>query len=467
MQASIFLSIKIDFLTMCVIIKTRLNMSNNIIDDNLENLEPDPYLPKSVLTGNQIVLLLNDLLIQLNNELGLTCEQTAFLATTIAMNDSSKKDHSLKNIFLISLFHLIGVQRFFGEKYTCLSSLTPSQKGKCFIYAYSYLKHMSPLGDAAKALIYYDKKYNPILAEKIPQIEDAALIFDAQKILFMLRDKEFNYTDEDLENLKATTSTSKYVEIFKNIDSEKNITKQLKIKTYKESLSQWNDTFKYTEEETISLLKMLIYVMDFKSTQTVRHTINTASYATTIGELAGCSTEQINKLYTAALLHDLGKMAIPESILESSTTLSMVEFTLMKAHVEYTIKLLQNVIPEDVFNIAVRHHEKLNGTGYPYGLTAKDLSIEERILTIADIVSALIDSRTYKTEFSKEKVIEICNDMANKGQVDKNITEIVLNNFEKLKEDASFRNKFMSAPLGLVEMLFHEEMDYESLEQPA
>ena len=57
--------------------------------------------------------------------------------------------------------------------------------------------------------------------------------------------------------------------------------------------------------------------------------------------------------------------------------------------------------------------------------------------------------------------------MANKGQVDKNITEIVLNNFEKLKEDASFRNKFMSAPLGLVEMLFHEEMDYESLEQPA
>ena len=155
MQASIFLSIKIDFLTMCVIIKTRLNMSNNIIDDNLENLEPDPYLPKSVLTGNQIVLLLNDLLIQLNNELGLTCEQTAFLATTIAMNDSSKKDHSLKNIFLISLFHLIGVQRFFGEKYTCLSSLTPSQKGKCFIYAYSYLKHMSPLGDAAKALKSY------------------------------------------------------------------------------------------------------------------------------------------------------------------------------------------------------------------------------------------------------------------------------------------------------------------------
>ena len=452
---------------MCVIIKIRLNMSDNTITNNLESLEHEPYLPKSVLTGNQIVLLLNKLLIQLNNELGLTCEQTAFIATSIAMNDTQKKELSLKNIYLISLFHLIGVQRFFGEKYTSLNSLTTSQKGKCFIYAYSYLKHMSPLGDAAKALLYFDKKYNPTIAEKIPQTEDAALIFDSQKILFMLRDKGFKYSDEDFSKLAETTSTTKYIEIFKKIDNAKEITNQLKTKTYKDQLTKWNNSFKFTNEETTLLLKMLIYVMDFKSTQTVRHTINTASYAATIGELAGCSTEQVDKLYTAALLHDLGKMAIPESILESSTILSNVEFTLMKAHVGYTIKLLQNVIPEDIFNIAARHHEKLDGTGYPHGLTAESLSIEERILTIADIVSALIDSRTYKSEFSKEKVIQICNDMAEKGQVDKSITEIVLCNFEKLKEDASFRNKFMSAPLGLVEMLFHEEMDYESLEQPA
>ena len=100
--------------------------------------------------------------------------------------------------------------------------------------------------------------------------------------------------------------------------------------------------------------------MDFKSTQTVRHTINTASYAATIGELMGCSNNQINKLYTAALLHDLGKMAIPESILESPTILSNVEFILMKTHVGYTIKLLQNSVPEDIFKIAAHHHEKLD-----------------------------------------------------------------------------------------------------------
>lgn len=438
-------------------------MNDDANAENLEPLETELYMPNPVLTGNQIVLLLNKLLIQLNNELGLICEQTAFIATSIAMNDTTKTEHSLKNIFLTSLFHLIGVQRFFGEKYTSLNSLTTSQKNKCFLYSYSYLKYMSPLGEDAKALIFYDKKYNSEIAQKIPQMENASLVFDAQKILFLLRNNNFKYTQEDLAKISEARANTKYIEIFKNADKTGKITKLLKTCTYKETLTLWNNTFKYTQEETTSLLKMLVYVMDFKSTQTVRHTINTASYAATIGELMGCSQKQIDKLYTAALLHDLGKMAIPESILESPTNLSNVEFILMKTHVGYTIKLLQNSVPEDIFKIAAHHHEKLDGTGYPFGLTAEQLSIEERILTVADIVSALIDNRTYKAEYSKEKVIEICQEMVQDGQLDSSIVKVVENNFDKFKEDAASRNKFMSVPLGLVEMLFHEEMDYESL----
>jgi putative nucleotidyltransferase with HDIG domain len=315
----------------------------------------------------------------------------------------------------------------------------------------------------SQIIIFYDKKYNSEIAQKIPQMENASLIFDAQKILFLLRNNNFTYTQEDLAKISEARANTKYIEIFKNADKTGKITKLLKTCTYKETLTLWNNTFKYTQEETTSLLKMLVYVMDFKSTQTVRHTINTASYAATIGELMGCSQKQIDKLYTAALLHDLGKMAIPESILESPTNLSNVEFILMKTHVGYTIKLLQNSVPEDIFKIAAHHHEKLDGTGYPFGLTAEQLSIEERILTVADIVSALIDNRTYKAEYSKEKVIEICQEMVQDGQLDSSIVKVVENNFDKLKEDAASRNKFMSVPLGLVEMLFHEEMDYESL----
>jgi hypothetical protein len=66
-------------------------------------------------------------------------------------------------------------------------------------------------------------------------------------------------------------------------------------------------------------------------------------------------------------------------------------------------------------------------------------------------------------EYSKEKVIEICQEMVQDGQLDSSIVKVVENNFDKFKEDAASRNKFMSVPLGLVEMLFHEEMDYESL----
>ena len=128
-------------------------------------------------------------------------------------------------------------------------------------------------------------------------------------------------------------------------------------------------------------------MLDFKSTVTVWHTIHTASYAVSIGKYAGCSENELNEIFTASVLHDLGKMAIPQNILEYPGKLRNWEYGLMKNHVKKTEELIADIIPRRIANMAIHHHEKLNGTGYPRNLSGLELTKEDQIVEIADITN--------------------------------------------------------------------------------
>lgn len=100
--------------------------------------------------------------------------------------------------------------------------------------------------------------------------------------------------------------------------------------------------------------------------------------------------DSYSDLYYGALLHDIGKVSTPVEILEKPGKLTSEEFEVMKKHVTETRKILDGYVNPKAYRIAVRHHEKLDGSGYPLGLKAEDLSLEERICAISDIVSALV-----------------------------------------------------------------------------
>jgi hypothetical protein len=97
-----------------------------------------------------------------------------------------------------------------------------------------------------------------------------------------------------------------------------------------------------------------------------------------------------------------------------------------------------------------RHHEKLNGTGYPRHIKGKDLTLLQRILTVADITSALNDSRSYKGEFSKEKTISIIQKMTDKGELDPTITKYVLEDFDELLQEQNVLQSMLSVDFSKV-----------------
>ncbi len=129
---------------------------------------------------------------------------------------------------------------------------------------------------------------------------------------------------------------------------------------------------------------------------TFQHCVNVSVFATSLGKLMGLSQKELNMLATSALLHDVGKMLVPKNVLNKPAKLTDEEFKIMKTHVtagyEYLIK--NGLDPADL-KIVIEHHERYDGSGYPYGLKDPEISIFGKIGAVVDIYDAITSNRVY------------------------------------------------------------------------
>lgn len=174
----------------------------------------------------------------------------------------------------------------------------------------------------------------------------------------------------------------------------------------------------------------MTYAIDFRSPHTVTHRITTTVISSELARIFTGSGPEVNDIICGAMLHDLGKIGIPSEILEFPGKLSPQAMNVMRTHVDLTEIILGDSVTRKVKDIALRHHEKLDGSGYPRGLKGCDLTVPQRIVAIADIVSALTGTRSYKDSFPKEKTCSILNDMAERGLIDSVIVERIVENYD-------------------------------------
>lgn len=202
---------------------------------------------------------------------------------------------------------------------------------------------------------------------------------------------------------------------------------------------------KYSEDE------ILKYAIDFRSKATVVHTISVQEISVQIANIINLDEETTMKIKIASMLHDIGKISIPVEILEKQGKLTLEEYDKIKNHAIVGYRILSDLGLDDIRDIAALHHEKLDGTGYPFKLKDSEISLEVRIVAIADIISALVGKRSYKGEFSKETVISILSDMALNNKIDNDICKIVIDKYdfimngvrENTKETLNIYNNIM------------------------
>lgn len=147
-------------------------------------------------------------------------------------------------------------------------------------------------------------------------------------------------------------------------------------------------------------------VVDAKSSFTFRHSLGVTQVAVEMARVLGLKKERTRLVHRAALLHDLGKLRVPNSILDKRQALSKEDWAIVREHPTLTREILSRIGPfAELAHIAGAHHEKLDGSGYPNRLKADDLPIEARLITIADMYGAMTEDRPYRPGLTPEQAV--------------------------------------------------------------
>ncbi|SKA99508.1 HDIG domain-containing protein [Caloramator quimbayensis] len=225
----------------------------------------------------------------------------------------------------------------------------------------------------------------------------------SEKIIDKLKEYNIEYVDVDIsskdEDLKRISIV--YTE---TVNKVKDKFKVVKLKNTVE-ISEFNNI---VEElmDNINSNEILFYskLLSGKDDYTLEHSINVSLTAMLMGKWLGYSKADIKLLGICGILHDIGKVLIPEYILNKPSKLTPSEYNIMKNHTKLGYQLLKksNSIDERIKNVVLTHHERVNGKGYPFGLSGGDLSSFSKIISICDVYDAVTSKRVYKP---KENVL--------------------------------------------------------------
>ena len=190
------------------------------------------------------------------------------------------------------------------------------------------------------------------------------------------------------------------------VDNTQSMVRQLQLKNA-ELVAQAREINLLNEEMLLTLARSI----DLRDPYVFEHSHNVARYAVLIAEELRLTPERIELIRKAGLLHDVGKLGIPESILFKPEALTAKEYIIVKAHAVIGADLIRGCHSlHSLIPIVRHHHEKYDGTGYPDGLIGEDIPLESRILTLADAVEAMASDRPYRQAMSTAEIVLEIND---------------------------------------------------------
>ena len=201
-------------------------------------------------------------------------------------------------------------------------------------------------------------------------------------------------------------------------------------------------------DKMLEIFKMIVMLVDFRSSFTRRHSISIAELSFDMGMEMLKTPPDAQALYAAGLIHDMGKIRTPLPILHKKGPLSDWEMYVMKMHVTETQRILKNLDEiNEIIQVAILHHERLDGSGYPNGLKADRLPIKARILQVADVFIALTEDRPYRKGMSYEKALKIIENMVFYKKLDGDVYETLktmVKNGYKLEYEKSMLDAFFN-----------------------
>ncbi|MEA2096683.1 MAG: PAS domain S-box protein [Candidatus Cloacimonadota bacterium] len=178
------------------------------------------------------------------------------------------------------------------------------------------------------------------------------------------------------------------------------------ITKHKELEHHLRETLKKLKQTLTGIIYATELIIETRDPYTAGHQRRVALLAKNIAEHMKLSEKQVEGIYMVGMIHDVGKISIPAEILSMPRRLTPAEFNLIKNHPQAGYDILHNIdFPWPIADIILQHHERIDGTGYPKGLIGKDITVEAKILMVADVVEAMASHRPYRASFGIERAL--------------------------------------------------------------
>lgn len=300
----------------------------------------------------------------------------------------------------------------------------------------------SSVGDSGYAARYSGKEF-AVLLPKYDVFSARNLVTSIQKQIFQMTDRTVDYKLKVL-TVSVGISAAPYAaktakELLENADMAVNHVKHtgkngieifdtvLRENSIQEDMTDHKNIYKEYE----STIYALTAAIDVKDHYTFSHSNNVAYYATSLAREMNLNQDVVEIIRQAALLHDVGKIGIPEAILNKEGKLTEEEYEIIKGHVEASIGIIRYLPSLDyVIPAVIGHHERYDGNGYPRRIAGENIPLSARILCIADSFDAMTTKRCYKEIIPKERALRILQEEAGR-QFDPELVPVFIRGMEE------------------------------------
>lgn len=395
-----------------------------------------------LLHSPEIIGILSSALSKIDPRLMHHGERVAYLAAKICRESADRAEFDLSRLLILCVLHDIG-----AYKTNEIDDMVRFETETVFdhsLFGYLFLKNTPHLSELAEAILYHHTDYSVTRALDCPCARYADMIHLADRIDILL-----SSGDRDFSALKGTRFCPAYVDAFLRAEEKYDVSGRVLSGAYQKETADFAASVTIRDSEIMDYLRLLVYAIDFRSPYTVTHTADTTIISMETGRLLHLPEHDMQTLYIGAFLHDIGKIGIPQGILEKPGKLTPEEFEVVKTHIPQGEAILRGVVSDEICDIALRHHEKLDGSGYSRGLTAEALTLPQRIVAVADILSALSQRRSYKEPFPKDRVVAILTDMKRAGQLCPLVVDTVCEHYDLILDNTQRSHD-------PVKMLYHD-----------
>jgi len=369
-------------------------------------------------------------------------KRTCYIASSLA-EALNLPTNQVSSVFMASIMHDIGAIAL-TDRFKFLEFEEQGSHGHAELGAL-LLQSFPPFADFATIVRYHHVQWEDGAGQHsegiaVPPLSHLICLADRIAVLIKNDVPIFNQVPSIVEKIVAQSGrrfVPEYVEAFRHVSKQEAfwldvISSSLDdVLREKSQLPEISLNLNGVEE----LARFFSNIVDTRSHFTANHSSGVAACAEEIGMLMGMGVTNCQEMKIAGYLHDLGKLAVPNSILEKPEKLNGEEKSVIKGHTYHTHSILRRVAGlENIVSWASFHHETLTGDGYPFHRNAEGLALGSRILSVADIFTALNEDRPYRKGMEKPEVEKIFSNMTDEGRIDRSIVAILMGNFERVNE---------------------------------